>query len=845
MIWDDTVAEFNAIAEDGFQFSDIAEYGLALLEGLGDLFIAGLNFLGDVFNIGIGRTRAVGNRLYGGETSFGCPLYINRVEVCSFCLFSCFGTCSVRDDGEPYPLEECVEEAARNAAMAEAMRNETVRLRDDRENEVMNENRGFYETFNGTCSGEGMTASDCPVATPDRFVVTQNINKDGDSMVPTNVNMRGMTLQGDSPDLKMDNRDLNTGLDFTTSGNMRRKLQGGPLEEEDCEVAMPGPEFPGLTKPVCLETYQSIQQWYNNGAGGQAAEFAQGTAAGDSSSVANEFNTEAFWDAPTIQYGNSFNGNVYELSLQCTDESIFVMGAPSLDFVAQRNIMQMIVADDMPGIEIDFATELEQAGRTNFTKNWSLQTLQQSCLQDFADVKLSITDETGKISNELAFRFSVTVVPPELEFNGDQYQEFACDAAVDILPRTMEDLPKLTGGCLPNALFARPPTFTDLVAINTTSNGCSGYTISREWTITPPDPSSLSDEVNYNDAECTANLIALSDTATQTFTGLECSDPPVVPQVCRESPFRMEGYEDFSEDGFPRLDILPLGRNSFYSQEFLVDYYSGENAAIVYSNGESIPEKHLEIVSIFTAQDGELNNVSSLVEDSFFLVKAKKNKDTSSSLEEVPDVPTMQPTFAVPSPVPSFFPRPSGPPKSISNLGLDPDDILGECEGDCDNDSDCGPGLYCFQRNVINTKVPGCEGGDSDATLTDYCVYRELPKNSKKSSKSDDKEATGPGIKHTQILPPAFREYSELCTQFVVMQVNIGDEMGHVCFHAECSSGGTMAPAAGMNMDDVAFLFHSVNDAGAANEKLEMMDKLENGPRVTTWESGKPTKMGM
>ena len=43
--------------------------------------------------------------------------------------------------------------------------------------------------------------------------------------------------------------------------------------------------------------------------------------------------------------------------------------------------------------------------------------------------------------------------------------------------------------------------------------------------------------------------------------------------------------------------------------------------------------------------------------------------------------------------------------------------------GDCDSDSDCKSGLYCFQRNSgKNQDVPGCSGGDRDHSATDYCT---------------------------------------------------------------------------------------------------------------------------
>ncbi|MGK3762255.1 MAG: hypothetical protein ACI8RD_014573, partial [Bacillariaceae sp.] len=43
------------------------------------------------------------------------------------------------------------------------------------------------------------------------------------------------------------------------------------------------------------------------------------------------------------------------------------------------------------------------------------------------------------------------------------------------------------------------------------------------------------------------------------------------------------------------------------------------------------------------------------------------------------------------------------------------------CEGDCDRDSDCADGLFCFykqQGTVVN--VPGCVGTDN--TSVDFCV---------------------------------------------------------------------------------------------------------------------------
>lgn len=94
-------------------------------------------------------------------------------------------------------------------------------------------------------------------------------------------------------------------------------------------------------------------------------------------------------------------------------------------------------------------------------------------------------------------------------------------------------------------------------------------------------------------------------------------------------------------------------------------------------------------------------------------------------------VPTSRPSIPAqdgePSASPSYFPRPVGPPKEVWNRGWEPAFKLGECEGDCDEDTDCMPGLICFQREAARVAVPGCTGGEEDESLTDYCAYPELP----------------------------------------------------------------------------------------------------------------------
>jgi hypothetical protein len=53
---------------------------------------------------------------------------------------------------------------------------------------------------------------------------------------------------------------------------------------------------------------------------------------------------------------------------------------------------------------------------------------------------------------------------------------------------------------------------------------------------------------------------------------------------------------------------------------------------------------------------------------------------------------------------------------------------LGDCQGDCDSDADCKPGLKCFQRNAKEA-VPGCLPGTAanNVAYADYCYAPPAP----------------------------------------------------------------------------------------------------------------------
>jgi len=73
------------------------------------------------------------------------------------------------------------------------------------------------------------------------------------------------------------------------------------------------------------------------------------------------------------------------------------------------------------------------------------------------------------------------------------------------------------------------------------------------------------------------------------------------------------------------------------------------------------------------------------------------------------DSPTQSPTITETFPELAYVGNNGGPPQSFP---------LGNCQGDCDRDSECQDGLVCFQRSGF-TPVPGCSS--KGAVHADYC----------------------------------------------------------------------------------------------------------------------------
>lgn len=64
------------------------------------------------------------------------------------------------------------------------------------------------------------------------------------------------------------------------------------------------------------------------------------------------------------------------------------------------------------------------------------------------------------------------------------------------------------------------------------------------------------------------------------------------------------------------------------------------------------------------------------------------------------------------------------PDPRLNQVGGNPDtsvNKLQQCEGDCDRNSECAPGLVCLERND-GGQVPGCRGDPNTYVTWDYCI---------------------------------------------------------------------------------------------------------------------------
>ena len=158
---------------------------------------------------------------------------------------------------------------------------------------------------------------------------------------------------------------------------------------------------------------------------------------------------------------------------------------------------------------------------------------------------------------------------------------------------------------------------------------------------------------------------------------------------------------------------------------------------------------------------------------------------TTTTVLPNPPSPTMEPhvttdNMPAPSTPEEYLPSGSSPPPvptptvpttttdddntddliPLVYIGVDPPPPflpLKECEGDCDTDVECSPGLVCLIRDV-GDPIPGC-AGDINGSRTDYCVKEEY-RNSTNNMTNDtvivdvDDAYTLPPITTTSTSPP-------------------------------------------------------------------------------------------
>jgi len=102
---------------------------------------------------------------------------------------------------------------------------------------------------------------------------------------------------------------------------------------------------------------------------------------------------------------------------------------------------------------------------------------------------------------------------------------------------------------------------------------------------------------------------------------------------------------------------------------------------------------------------------------------------TSPVGQSVPDVePAPPPENALPTAAPVAQTVPDDEPETLLPLKYVRNNggaayALGQCEGECDSDEECAPGLYCFDDQESST-VPGCTGVRSQGGngYDDYCT---------------------------------------------------------------------------------------------------------------------------
>jgi len=157
--------------------------------------------------------------------------------------------------------------------------------------------------------------------------------------------------------------------------------------------------------------------------------------------------------------------------------------------------------------------------------------------------------------------------------------------------------------------------------------------------------------------------------------------------------------------------------------------------ALEINNGQSVSNKRSVMVpernSVFLIADAAKSGNGRLEVNGFQILPASGNHGNVVKVPTPPrsiPQPTIRPTEAPAQNIntkPTAQQRPAGnnsnDEPALQIVGNNLPIILGKCQGDCDNDSDCRGNLVCYQRNKRSPDfVYGCKGFAKQGT--DFCV---------------------------------------------------------------------------------------------------------------------------
>lgn len=530
----------------------------------------------------------------GDITEFGCPLFIALVERCTSvkascaesCLSSqlyltrsifagdacifwgavCFG-CRVEKSGDPFVEEDCLEVAATTAQEGQENREYIELLSVNKTKDEEQENKGFYTYVETNCKSD--QRSNCEVATPARFNVSQDVSAAGST--PASMNLEGSRLQGDSDEIiptGTDDFSLST-LDFGTA--IPECDPGNALFDETFLI-----ETENGNK-ICSVTRDNIDGWFGDEAVSTATKFAQGTALGLEGGVYANFVTEEAWLRPNLTLPSGETS--YSLQLDCDDPIFFVNGNFTQSRVVRVEQMQAFVLENS-GLTITLDANLQG---TNYTNQWRTSSILESCTSEITIQSYTVVDSTGKRSNPVEFSFRVDIVPPSIEVQAETvYLDPEDTASINPFVSDRTGSPgRVQGGCFMSSF--RETSFSDRIGMD--SDTCTVTGIRREWRVNPPRNNFTQqyDEDNFGSDQCSTNLAGIIEPTAQRLVFLEEDKEPQIPRQCMNSPLRISGHENLARNGLPRLDILQYGLRSIQRNEVIYKANTWLKAKLVYA----------------------------------------------------------------------------------------------------------------------------------------------------------------------------------------------------------------------------------------------------------------------